>query len=428
MELLLSLLAFVVLLLIKGFFSGTEIAVVSCDKIKMQTLAKGGNRHAELFLQLYRSPEVILTTTLIGTNLCTVAATTLGALLLFELAPHYGDVLALIVFTPLLLIIGEICPKSIFQEKADDLMPILVHPLNFFVVLFRPISIVFSRIAGFIARRVNKADHAIQLLFTREQLQSIVDSSDKAIGMERFDKRRMLNAIRFGEVTVGEAMVPLHKVIAVDKSASYKTLCNSALKNGHECYPVFEGNSSNVTGVVRADIWSMVRGDSPKEEWQQTIYPPFFVSPRQRIAEIMPQLLENGNRLAVVADEYGSAIGIIKIEDVYSQVVGDVGVGFHFPDSHSETVRTVTEVDGEGYEVDGRLSLTELSEVLHKEIRIIGVFTVGGLVTEVLTHIPKVGELVEYEGFLFEVIEASDRVPTKIRIRSVRGEPFVMGR
>lgn len=142
-ELLFILLGMVVLLLMKGFFSGSEIALVNSDKIKLHHRANQGHKGAKLVLKLFRTPDVLLGTTLVGTNISTVSLTTIGTMMMISHFGENGDLIAFLVFTPLFLIFGEIVPKSVYQQKSDVISPIIVYPLKLFSILFAPVIFVF---------------------------------------------------------------------------------------------------------------------------------------------------------------------------------------------------------------------------------------------------------------------------------------------
>ncbi|MCW8973925.1 MAG: DUF21 domain-containing protein, partial [Gammaproteobacteria bacterium] len=154
MTTLLILLVMVLLLLAQGFFSGSEIALVNADKLKLRHLASKGHKGAKRVLKMFEQPEVLLGTTLVGTNVSLVALTTLGTLLMIQLFGRYGDLIAFLFYTPLFLIFGEVVPKSVYQQKADQLAPRIIFPLHLFSLLFYPVVWIFSHLARLIVRLV----------------------------------------------------------------------------------------------------------------------------------------------------------------------------------------------------------------------------------------------------------------------------------
>ena len=179
MSLLIAIPIMIVLLLLKALFSGSEIALVNADKIRLKRMAKNGHRGAKLVLKAFERPDELLSTTLIGTNISTIALTTIGTLLMVQLLGNKGDFWAFILFTPIFLIMGEIVPKSIFQEKSDMLTPILIYPLLIVSKLLWPVIFVFSRIAGFVARLAGgNTDQG--LFVSREQLSTVVQLAEQS--------------------------------------------------------------------------------------------------------------------------------------------------------------------------------------------------------------------------------------------------------
>ena len=218
MDWLFEILLILFFLLLKGFFSGSEIAVVNSDKLKLRHQAKIGNRGAGLVLKYFKKPDVILGTTLVGTNLATIMISTLGALVFIDWLGTAGDLVSVLVLTPILLILGEIVPKSVFQQKADSMVGYLIYALRFFSLLFYPVIFIFSGIARFITRLVGGGAVPQNMFITREELRVLLDSSESATDSTTIDRKRIRRIIRFADTTVGEAMIPLPDVIGFNEA------------------------------------------------------------------------------------------------------------------------------------------------------------------------------------------------------------------
>mgnify|MGYP000158012822 CR=1 FL=1 len=175
MDFLVILLVMVLLLLLKGFFSGSEIALVNSDKLKLHHKANQGNRGAGMVLKLFQTPEVALGTTLVGTNISTIILTTIGTMLMIRYFGEAGDFYAVLLFTPLFLILGEVVPKSVYQQKADSLAPLVVYPLRVFKTLLYPVIMVFSLVARFAARMAGRRHSEDNLFITREQFRTVIE-------------------------------------------------------------------------------------------------------------------------------------------------------------------------------------------------------------------------------------------------------------
>ena len=222
MDLLIPFLIMIFFLCLKAFFSGSEIAIVNSDKFKMRHLAKTGDRKAALLLKMFRTPDVILGTTLVGTNVATVTISTLGAIIAIEAFGEIGDIISVLIMTPFLLIFGEIVPKSIFQQKADTVARAIIPFLRFFSLAFYPVIFVFGRIARFATRLVGGATTGHTLFITREELSVLLDINDtgSGVGSGKVDRRSIRRVIRFADTTVGQAMIPLADVIGFNEMRS----------------------------------------------------------------------------------------------------------------------------------------------------------------------------------------------------------------
>jgi putative hemolysin len=416
MEITIILVAMVVLLLLKGFFSGSEIALVNSDKIKLRHEAKQGNEGAKLALKLFRNPEVLLSTTLVGTNLSTIALTTIGTLLIIELLGANGDLYAFLIFTPLFLIFGEIVPKSIYQQKSDVLTPIIVYPLRWTSFIFNPVIFVFSRVARLAARLFGAGKTDQTFFITREQLLTLVEQAEHGAALSVFDKGRIRRVIRFAETTVKEAMIPIAESTVIPHDGTRDQAVAMVRKHGFNRLPVYQDSTNNIIGVVTLSTWDLMELDHKKQMVSDLMKPPVYVSPLETIDQLLPQLHDRNDHMAVVVDEFGSAIGIITMEDIVEEVVGEIDVGYHFEEYHPRRQRTVTPLGDGKYMVDSRLSISEANETLGTRIPTAEFHTVGGLILGRLRHIPKEGEFIVEAGFRFTVVEATERAIVKLQV------------
>jgi CBS domain containing-hemolysin-like protein len=406
-----------VLLLLKGFFSGSEIALVHADKIKLGHKAKQGHRGARLVLDLLRRPERLLTTTLVGTNIATVTLTTLGTLLMIHLlGPEAGDLYAFLLYTPLLLILGEIVPKAIYQEKSDVIAPVVVYPLRFFSWLFAPIVLLFSVVARYAARRVGGPPSAESLFVTRDQLRALMQMAERASGTQVFDRFRIERAVRFPDTTAGETMVPVGEMVAIDRATSIADAAALVRRTGHSHLPVYEGNVSNVVGTITLTPWDLLDPALETRPIADRMRPPAYASRHQTLEELAPVLRDRGDRMAIVVDEFGSAMGILTMEDVVEAVVGELEVGYAFEESLGREQRRYEALADGAYRMDARLSISEANDLLGLDLPTAEFHTVGGLVTSRLRRLAHVGDVVVTDGYRFVVEEATERSIKRVRV------------
>jgi CBS domain containing-hemolysin-like protein len=416
MDLLIIFLTMVVLLLLKGFFSGSEIALVNSDKLKMHHKAKQGNRGAQLVLKLFETPDVLLGTTLVGTNIATVILTTLGTLLMIRTFGQLGDLYAVLLFTPLFLVLGEIVPKSVYQQKSNEIAPVIVYPLRVFSFLFYPLVFVFSRIARLCARLVGGGKSDQNVFITREQMRMVVDMADRGANVDVFDRARIKRAIRFADTSVGEAMIPVAEITAINRNRDTRSAITLVRRRGYNRLPVYSRNISNIVGVVTLTTWDLMDQELPDLPLEEIIKPAHYVSPYQTIDQLLPVLRTRDDHMAIVVDEFGSAVGMITMEDILEEVVGEIDVGYDFEEYLPRRKRIFEMLDEETYLMDARLPISEANEVLGASLPAVESHTIGGLMMARLRHIPAEGESIVESGFKFTVVEATDRAVVKLRV------------
>ncbi|MCW8829685.1 MAG: hemolysin family protein [Gammaproteobacteria bacterium] len=410
MTTLLILLVMVLLLLAQGFFSGSEIALVNADKLKLRHLASKGHKGAKRVLKMFEQPEVLLGTTLVGTNVSLVALTTLGTLLMIQLFGRYGDLIAFLFYTPLFLIFGEVVPKSVYQQKADQLAPRIIFPLHLFSLLFYPVVWIFSHLARLIVRLVGVKPSHHSPFMTRDQVRMMVESAEQASNVDVFDRDRLLRAIKFAESTVGEVMTPIAEVTMLSHHQSCSEAINIARKHGYFRLPVYEDEPGQIIGVVALNIWDLMDPGLSERPLADLWRPVLYVAENQPLDELLAELQQRDDHMAIVVDEFGSAIGMVTLEGLLEQVLGEVvSIGYTF-EAHLPKHRAKIERLGDGrYRIDGRVLLSDLFEELGIPISYPHAHTIGGLLMKQLRHLPRPEESVSLSGYRFTVESVTER-------------------
>jgi CBS domain containing-hemolysin-like protein len=418
-EILLILLAMLMLLLLQGFFSGSEIALVNADKLRLRHLAGQGQKGAQLVTTMFQRPEVVLGTTLVGTNISLVAGTTLGTLLMIRLFGAYGDLIAFLVYTPLFLVFGEVVPKCVYQQKADWLAPRVIFPLRFFSRLFYPLVFVFSRLARLGVRLVGvKASHE-SLFVTREKVRTMLEGAEQAANIDVFDRDRLIRAVRFADKTVGEVMIPIAEATMLSHNQSTAQAVRLARKHGYFRLPVYQDEPGQVVGVVAFSIWRLMDPQLMETPLADLTKPALYVVEAQPIDEILSELQRRDDHMAIVIDEFGSAIGMITLEDVLEQIVGEVvNLGYNF-EAHLPRIKgKIDALGGDHYRVDGRALLSDVAEALGVPLANTTVHTIGGLLMRQLRHLPRPGESLVLAGYRFTVETVSAKGVTSVVVES----------
>jgi putative hemolysin len=419
MDIFYILLAMVILLLLKGFFSGSEIALVNSDKIHLHHKANQGHNGAKLILKMFKKPDVILGTTLVGTNIATVILTTLGTLLMIRFFGKHGDIYAFLIYTPFFLILGEIVPKSVYQQKANVLAPIIIYPLRLFSIIFAPIIFIFSRIARLTARMLGSGKSDQSVFITRELVRSVVEMAERGSNIDAFDRGRIKRVIRFADTTVGEAMIPVAEMTAVNHNQNTREAVNLIRRLGYNRLPVYKDNTSNIFGIITLTTWDMMDRELSLRPLSEFIKQPHYVSANQTIDQLLPILRKRKDHMAIVVDEFGSAIGMITMEDILEEVVGEIDVGLDFEEYLPRPKQKIKKLGEDVYLMDSRFPISEANEVLGISLLAVESHTIGGLVMARLHHIPRKGEFIEESGYRFTVEQATERSVVNLRVERI---------
>jgi CBS domain containing-hemolysin-like protein len=385
-------------------------------------MAKTGDKGAALVLKMYKTPDLLLGTTLVGTNVATVTVTTLITIIFIEAMGPSGDIISVALATPFLLILGEIVPKSIYQQKADFLVTRIVFVLRFFAWLFFPVVFIFSRVARFATRLAGGSTPVNSGFISREELRMLLETSSGADDDDGgFDAEKVARITRFSETSVGEVMTPLDEVVGISEHASMEEAVQLVLAHGYNRLPIYRGNMSNIVGILTLNSWDLMATDINRKAKADYIQEPVYVSSRQPIDRtIKTLLLRPIDFMAIVVNEFGSAIGILSMEDIFEEVVGEIDVGYDFDEyeSHRSKQRImIKELGSQEFLVDGRTPISQINEELHLNIPMEAAHTVAGLIINRLRTIPPVGSQIREESYLFTVRAVSARTIIKVHIK-----------
>ena len=407
----------ILLLIGSAFFSGSETALVHADKLKLHHRASQGHKGAKLVLHMFQRPEVLLGTTLMGTNLSVVALTTLGTLLMIRLLGDLGDLYAFLIYTPLFLILGEVVPKSVYQQKSDTIAPIVIYPLWACSLLFYPIVFLLARVARTAARLAGVRPETQELFINREQIRSIIEMAEQGANVDVFDRDRIMRVVRFADRTVNEAMIPIADMTMIGADATTRQAITLSRRQGHFRLPVYRDKTTDIVGAVSFTLWDLMDPGLSEQPLSSLIRPVHYVAPNQRLDQLLPLLQQRDDHMAIVVDEFGSAIGMLTLEDVIEEVAGEViNVGYNF-DVHVPHHKFEVESRQEGvYMMSARMPLAEAGEALGIKLPTRQAHTLGGMITAHLGHIPAAGEFIYVQGFRFIVEEADERSALQLKI------------
>jgi putative hemolysin len=400
-------LAFIGLFIVlQGFFSGSEIALVSADRMKLQGDAQEGRKGATLALAMLEKPAWTLGTCLVGTNLSLIASSTLAAGLVTNVLGLNAALAALFV-VPLTLTFGEMVPKAVYQHHADKLVGLVVFPLRVVSFVFAPVLFVIDLVSRAFGGSMEDEDRPV----TRQELRLMLESA-RTEKLTADDRQLIKRVFAFTEATVEDAMVPLIRVVAVPSTATLTDAARAMSESGHSRVPVYDERVDRISHIVlhqdlfTADDWSRPVTDVAREAT--------FVPETKRVDELLLEMRRLRLRMVVAVDEYGGAVGVITVEDLLEEIVGEI------EDESDKSARLVRRVGEREWAASGRAEREHLHAACGLMLPDGDFETIAGFVLARLGRVPAVGESVRVDGHLIVVSKASDRAVTELNIRRER--------
>ena len=415
MELGTTLTIVFVCILVEAFFSGCEIGMISINRIKMEQKAREENTSARLILDLLGNPERLFSTTSLGTNVAVVSSSVVFTGFMIIHFGEWGDFLSMIIISPIILFGGEIIPKVIFQNRANSMMLIFVHPLNFFCRILSPIITLFSVIYNFLLRLILRGAYKVNLApVSREQIRYISHPDSLTSELDLDEKKMIHRIFNFGELRADQVMVPLVQTYAISDGATVREANQVSNETGFSRLPVFHERMFNLIGILNTfDLLTIPEDDSPITEM---IRPAYYVPPNKKLDDLLKELQQRGLHIAIVVDEYGGCIGIVTIEDIVEEIVGEI------EDEYDEPLKKYEVYDENGYLIDGDKEIGSVNEELKLALPEGNYETMAGLMIENLEKIPVAGDQIEINGFRLTVKEASKRKINSIIVRKIASE------
>ncbi len=410
-DVLLTVLLMLVCLIAEGFFSGSEIAVVSADRMKLRADAAKGSKGAQLAIKMLSNPDWLLSTTLVGTNIAVVANTTMATALMIQLFGAAHAWLAVVLVAPLIWIFGEIVPKSVFQQRADRIAPQAIYLLRFFSRLFYPMLILFSSIARVLSRIVGDRPDRRFPFTLRQTIMTMMSMSPEEGDIDPHEQAMIRRLFTFGETAAREIMIPLIDVETIDEKATCRETVELSRRMAHNRLPVHRDRVDRVVGVIDTLDLLGVDLDQPI---QRFIRPVDYVPGSRIIQDVMLDLRQAKREMAVVVDEFGGAAGIVTLEDIMEEVVEDIEDEFDENERPAQWVRKQGERD---YLVSGRIEPHLLTERLGIELPEGNYASLAGFLLEKARTMPAAGTVIEYQKITFTVVQATPQVIQEVRVQ-----------
>ena len=400
-----ALLLFVIL---SAFFSSAEIAFAKCNKLRFERYAQDGDKTAALVLKIAEDYTSSLSTILVGNNLVNIAASSLATVVAISLlGKARGETAATVITTAVILVFGETLPKIIAAAIPDSTAKLYAKPLYFSMVIFKPIVLLVNKFVNALAKLWTKED---QSNVTSEELCEILEDIEEEGVFSEDESELIRSAIEFTDTMAMDILIPRVDVFAIDIEDPFE-LSEEFYK--YTRVPVYEGSIDNIIGIISTKklIKSIASGEEP--DIRKMMYEPTFVHKTRTVSSILEEFRETHRQMAVVVDEYGGTMGILTLEDITEEIVGEI---FDERDSVEIDIKAV----GENiYEVDAGTNIYDLFDYIDFDEPSdfeSDYITVGGWATEMLDKFPEAGDSFTYENLVVTVLEAEAVRVIKVKV------------
>lgn len=392
--------------ILSGYFSATETAFSSINRVRLKNQAEKGDKRAKQVLRLAEDYDSLLSTILVGNNIVNIGCSSLATILFVKLlGEEAGAGISTLVTTVVVLIFGEISPKSIAKESPEAFARFSAPIIAGLCVALTPVNWLFSQWKKLLSR-VFKASDSQKI--TQEELVTIVEEAQQEGSIDSDEGTLLRSALNFHDLEVGDILTPRIDVEGISADSTQEEAAKIFADTGFSRLPVYEESLDHIIGILyHKDFFNQIYGTG--EEIRSVIRPAVFVTESKKIDDLMQELKKRKLHIAVVLDEFGGTVGIVTLEDILEELVGEIW------DEHDEVLQAVEQVSEREYRISGRASVKKLFELLEVNPDT-DVSTVGGWVMEQLKKIPAAGDSFDYEGAKMIVLEMDEKRIGMIRL------------
>ena len=411
---LVNYIAIAVLLVMSALFSSMETAFSSVNKIRLKHEASNGNKKAERALNIAENFDKALTSILVGNNIVNILSSSLGTVIFTKIFGTAGVAISTAVMTVLVLIFGEIIPKSFAKQNAEKCALAFAGILGGIMFILTPISAIFSQLQKALAK-ISKPDDSPN--FTEDELKYIIEEIEDQGVLEEQESDLVRSALEFDDITVEQILVPRVKVVAVERNEDIEAITEIFIRDRYTRLPVYEETVDNIVGLINEkDFFALVtrpEGIPAGAGIEGIIQKALYVSEMKLISEVLYEMQRSKIHMAIVKDQYGGTSGIVTMEDIIEELVGEIY------DENDEVIDSVVEVAENTYDIQADTSISDMLEKLGLPNDLIETDSnsVGGWVMELFGRIPENGDTITTGIFTVTVLEADEQSVSKVGIK-----------
>ena len=396
-----------VCILLSGYFSATETAFSSLNKTRMKAMAENGSLKAALALKLAENYDKLISTILIGNNIVNIAVASVGTVLFVELCgQEAGPAVSTAVVTVLVLIFGEITPKSVAKDYPEKFAMFSAPIIKWLIFVFTPLNFVFSQWKKLVARMFRTSDES---KMSQEELLILLDEVQQEGAIDEDGGTLLKNAVEFGDLEAQDVLTHRVELIGVSLDATKEEIAQTFDESRLSRLPVYEESLDKIVGIIHQKDFYKSGGVNPRPI-EEIMTPPIFTHRTEKAADLLQELRAAKSHIAVVVDEFGGTLGIVTMEDILEELVGEIW------DEHDDVEEPIRKLEEDTYYVDGGASLGDFCDEFLVDTDSESV-SVGGWVTEILDRIPQVGETFQYDNLEITVTDVQAHRVGSIRVK-----------
>lgn len=406
-----SYILLVILIALSAFFSASETAYTTVNKIRLQNHVDAGSKKAKTALFIAENYDRTLTTILIGNNIVNIGASSIATLLFVKLFGPSGAAISTAVMTILILIFGEVLPKSFAKESSEKFALAFSRPLRILMTVFWPVVFLFIQLKK-VAKHISPIKEEETPTVTEQELKFIVESIEDEGVLEKQESELVQHALEFDEKTVQEVLTPRVDMTTLDIEDDLQTNIGLVLTERFSRIPVCRGTSDRIIGILHTKdlLEALVRGDAI--DLASMVQPAFFVYKTKKLSSLLADFKRNKTHVAIVTDDYGGTVGMVTMEDLLEELVGDIW------DEDEEIIRDFVRIDSQHFLISGDLTIRELFD--HLDLPFSNLesnhTSCGGWALEALGHIPQAGEAFRFKNMTLTIQEMDDQRVKKLSV------------
>lgn len=393
---ILQLVILVLLLSASAFFSSAETALMTSNKLRIRNLAENGDKRAEKVLEITANTDKMLSAILIGNNIVNLSASALSTTLTLKVFGSSLVGVATGVLTFLILVFGEITPKNVASKNAENMALKYIGIISLLVIVLTPAIYVVNKVAGIVISLFVKNNDDNNMV-TEDELRAMVEVSHEGGVIEKEEKKMIVNVVDFGDTVAGDIMLPRVDMVMVSVESSYEEILKIFREERYTRIPVYEESPDNVIGILNVKDFLLIE-DKENFSVKEHLREPLYTYEYKKTSSLMMDMRKTGANIVIVLDEYGTTVGLITLEDMLEEIVGEIRDEFDADEDEGITKISETE-----YLIDGSTNLDDVNERIGLELSSEEYESLGGIIMEKLGRIPVEGEVITFDDIILTV-------------------------